>query len=279
MFANARSEVELLAARLRDLCETAGVPNEFFPHHGNLSKDLREDVEAALKGHAPATAVATTTLEMGIDIGSVHSVAQIGAPPSVAALRQRLGRSGRRGEPAILRVYVTEPSVDQRTSLPDQLRAELIQSIAMLELLLAGWCEPPAKDALHLSTLVQQLLSAVAQHGGVTASAAYGALCGPGSPFTAVTQAQFVTLLRGLGQNDVITQASDGTLLLGPLGERAVNHYSFYAAFTSPEEYRLFMNGRALGTVPADHTLYAGVLLIFGGRRWKVLLRPRTQDH
>ena len=51
VFANARSEVELLAARLRDLCETAGVPNEFFPHHGNLSKDLREDVEAALKGH------------------------------------------------------------------------------------------------------------------------------------------------------------------------------------------------------------------------------------
>ena len=118
MFANARAEVELLAARLRDLCETAGVPNEFFPHHGNLSKELREDVEAALKDHGrPTTAVATTTLEMGIDIGSVHSVAQIGAPPSVAALRQRLGRSGRRGEPAILRIYVTEPSVDPRTSL------------------------------------------------------------------------------------------------------------------------------------------------------------------
>ena len=107
VFANARSEVELLAARLRDLCEAAGVPNEFFPHHGNLSKELREDVEAALKDRGrPTTAVATTTLEMGIDIGSVHSVAQIGAPPSVAALRQRLGRSGRRGrtrDPAHLR--------------------------------------------------------------------------------------------------------------------------------------------------------------------------------
>jgi ATP-dependent Lhr-like helicase len=271
VFANSRSAVELLAARLRDLSEAAGVPNEFLPHHGSLSKELREDVEAALKDPGrPTTAVATTTLEMGIDIGSVHSVAQVGAPPSVAALRQRLGRSGRRGEPAILRTYVTEPAVDQRTSLPDQLRSELVQSIATLNLLLAGWCEPPDQDALHLSTLIQQLLSVIAQHGGVTAPAAYDGLCGPGSPFTAITPVQFATLLRGLGAKDVLCQAADGTLLLGPVGDRVVNHYSFYAAFTTPEECRLFMNGRPLGTIPVDRTLYAGVLLVFGGRRWKV---------
>jgi ATP-dependent helicase Lhr and Lhr-like helicase len=270
-FANSRAGVELCAAQLRDMCEAAGLPNEFFPHHGNLSRELREDVEAALKNHGrPATAVATTTLEMGIDIGSVHSVAQLGAPPSVAALRQRLGRSGRRGEPAILRIYVTEPSADSRTSLADELRAELLQAIAMLELLLAGWCEPPDQGALHLSTLIQQLLSAIAQHGGMTAAAAFRALCAPGSPFAAVTQAQFGSLLRGLGAREVLIQASDGTLLLGPLGERTVNHYSFYAAFTAAEEYRLFTSGRPLGTMPADLTLYAGVLLIFAGRRWKV---------
>jgi ATP-dependent Lhr-like helicase len=272
VFPNARGTVELLAARLRELCEASGVPNEFLPHHGNLSRELREDAEAALKDQSrPATAIATTTLEMGIDIGSVHSVAQVGAPPSVAALRQRLGRSGRRpGDPAILRLYVTEPAVDPRTPLPDQLRAGLVQSIAMLDLLLDGWCEPPDQDALHLSTLIQQVLSAIAQHGGVTAPTAYRALCGPGSPFTAVTQAQFATLLRGLGDNDVIVQADDGTLLLGQAGERTVNHYSFYAAFMSPEEYRLFMNGRSLGTMPADQALYVDALLIFGGRRWKV---------
>jgi ATP-dependent helicase Lhr and Lhr-like helicase len=278
VFANARTAVELFAARLRDLSEEAGVPNEFLPHHGNLSRELREDAEAALRDPSrPATAVATTTLEMGIDIGSVHSVAQVGPPPSVAALRQRLGRSGRRGEPAILRIYVTEPAVDPRTSLPDQLRAGLVQSIAMLDLLLEGWCEPPDQGALHLSTLIQQVMSAIAQHGGVTAAAAYRALCGLGSPFTAVTQAQFAALLRGLGANDVIVQSDDGTLLLGQAGERTVNHYSFYAAFTSPEEYRLLMSGRPLGTVPADQALYADALLIFGGRRWKVTAVDHAQ--
>lgn len=277
VFANSRVATEMYAARLRDLCETAKVPNEFFPHHGNLSKEFREDVEAALKDRTkPATAVATTTLEMGIDIGTVHSIAQIGAPPSVAALRQRLGRSGRRGEPAILRIYITEPAADARTSLADQLRTELIQSIAMLELLLSGWCEPPDHGALHLSTLIQQLLSAIAQHGGVTAHEAHQALCGPGSPFTAVTAAQFAALLRDLGSKEILTQASDGTILHGPLGERTVNHYSFYAAFTATDDYRLFTKGHALGTMPADQTLYPGALLIFGGRRWKVTAIDHT---
>jgi ATP-dependent Lhr-like helicase len=278
VFANARTSVELFAARLRDLSEEAGVPNEFLPHHGNLSRELREDAEAALRDPSrPATAIATTTLEMGIDIGSVHSIAQVGPPPSVAALRQRLGRSGRRGERAILRLYVTEPTVDPRTSLPDQLRAGLVQSIAMLDLLLDGWCEPPDQGALHLSTLIQQVMSAIAQHGGVTAAAAFRALCGPGSPFTTVTSAQFAALLRGLGANDVLVQSDDGALLLGQVGERTVNHYSFYAAFTSPEEYRLLMSGRPLGTVPVDQALYPDALLIFGGRRWRVTAVDHAQ--
>jgi ATP-dependent Lhr-like helicase len=118
---------------------------------------------------------------------------------------------------------------------------------------------------------------AVEIKGGVTAAAAYRALCGPGSPFTAITQAQFAALLRGLGANDVLVHSNDGTLLLGQAGERTVNHYSFYAAFTSPEEYRLLMSGRPLGTVPADQALYAGALLIFGGCRWKVTAVDHVQ--
>lgn len=271
VFANSRSKVEMYADQLRRLCEQAHLPNEFFPHHGSLSKELREEVEAALKDPArPVTAVATTTLEMGIDIGSVASIAQVGPPPSVAGLRQRLGRSGRRGDPAVLRTYITEPEIDPRTPLADQLRGSLVQATATIELLLAGWCEPPDPAVLHTSTLVQQLLSLIAQHGGVTPVDAYRALCDVDGPFHATTAVRFKALLRSLADRDVIDQSRDGTLLLGEAGERTVNHYSFYAAFTSPEEYRLLSGGRHLGVLPVDFPLYIGLGLIFGGRRWRV---------
>ena len=104
VFANARRTVETYADLLGRKSDSENVPNEFFPHHGSLSKELREVCEERLKkGTLPTTVICTSTLELGIDIGAVVSVAQIGPPPSVASLRQRLGRSGRRGEPSILR--------------------------------------------------------------------------------------------------------------------------------------------------------------------------------
>ncbi|HET7056414.1 MAG TPA: DEAD/DEAH box helicase, partial [Thermomicrobiales bacterium] len=97
IFANAKTNVERYADALTRRCETDRRPNEFFAHHGNLSKELREDAEERLKSGRPTTAIATSTLELGIDIGAVDAVAQIGVPPTVSSLKQRLGRSGRRG--------------------------------------------------------------------------------------------------------------------------------------------------------------------------------------
>lgn len=110
IFPNSRAKVEKYADRLRHRSEREGVRNEFWTHHGSLSRELREESETALKGGSmSASALCTTTLELGIDIGNIKSVAQIGSPPSVASLRQRLGRSGRRaGEPAILRCFCIE---------------------------------------------------------------------------------------------------------------------------------------------------------------------------
>jgi ATP-dependent Lhr-like helicase len=206
---------------------------------------------------------------MGIDIGDVRSIVQIGAPPAVASLRQRLGRSGRRGDAAVLRVYISEDEVTSTTPPPDALRAELVQSVAMVNLLLQRWYEPSQPGDLHLSTLIQQLLSLIAQHGGVLASDAYSALCKSG-PFSLVTPAQFTELLWGLGAKELLQQSQDGTLLHGPLGERIVNHYSFYAAFTSVEEWRLVSDGHTLGTLPIDFPLSPGLFVIFAGRRWRV---------
>ena len=84
------------------------------------------------------------TLELGIDIGKVQSVAQVTAPHSVSSLRQRLGRSGRRGSPAVLRMYISEDELNVDSSLVDKLRLELLQSLAMIRLLVSDkWYEPP----------------------------------------------------------------------------------------------------------------------------------------
>jgi len=272
IFANSRKRVEFFADFLRSTCDDQRLPNEFWPHHGNLSKGLREDAEAAIKDKSrPVSIVCTSTLEMGIDIGAVVSIAQVGVPPSVASLRQRLGRSGRKeGDPAILRIYIQENELSESSGISDCLRTSLVQSIAMVRLLLEKWYEPPPSGGLHLSTLVQQILSLIAQYGGVTALQAYNVLCNNG-PFPLVGQQMFGQLLRSLGEHRLIMQASDGLLLHGQLGERIVNHYSFYSAFSTPEEYRLVSGDKTLGSLPIDRPVAVDSFLIFGGRRWLVV--------
>ncbi|MBU2607641.1 MAG: DEAD/DEAH box helicase [Alphaproteobacteria bacterium] len=274
IFAGSRGRVEEFADRLRSLCEQAHLPQEFYPHHASLSKDHREFVEARLKDDAlPTSAVCTSTLELGIDIGDVKCVAQIGPPFTVAALRQRLGRSGRReGEPAILRQYAIEGRLDANAHFSDRLRLGLIRSIAMIELLLKGWCEAPRPNALQLSTLVHQILSIIAERGGTSAKRLYVTLCERG-PFSAVGPETFLAVLRQLGRSDIalIEQGEDGFLLLGRVGEKLVEHYSFYAVFNTPDEYRIVHDGRELGTLPVSQVLAPKLTLIFSGRRWEIL--------
>ncbi|RMO86666.1 ATP-dependent helicase [Pseudomonas syringae pv. philadelphi] len=272
IFPNSRDKVEWYADRLRRLCENDGLPNEFLPHHGSLSRDLREDTERALKaGTPPASAVCTTTLELGIDIGNIRAVAQIGPPPSVASLRQRLGRSGRReGEPAILRAYCQEKTLTPESDLSDQLRQNLVQTIAMIRLLIEKWFEPPRANGLHASTLVQQCLSMIAQQGGVSATELWSSLVASGT-FAAISKTDFTTFLKTLGEKKLIVQDSSGLLLPGEIGEKLVNHYEFYSAFTTDEEFRLVRDGKPLGSVPVSRPLTVGQRIIFGGRRWQVL--------
>lgn len=272
IFANARSLVEQVADSLRRRCESRRLPNEFFPHHGSLSKNLREDLEQALKdGNSPLSVVCTSTLELGIDIGSVTSVAQIGTPPSVSSLRQRLGRSGRKpGEPAILRQYIEEAELTPRTSLIDRLRPTLFEAVADLELLLDGWCETPAREELHLSTAIQQVLALVVERGGIRAKDAFRLLCADG-PFDRLTPDLFERLLRRMGETELIEQDRAGLLLLGSRGEGITEHYSFYAAFKTPEEYRIQTGERTLGSIPMDSVPPVDAHLIFAGRRWLVV--------
>lgn len=281
VFGGSRRTVEATADRLRLRSERANVPNEFFPHHGSLSKTLREELEERLKvGNLPTTAICTSTLELGIDIGSVKSVAQIGAPRSLSSLRQRLGRTGRRaGTPSVLRIYVREPNIGRKSSVLDQLHPPTIRAVAAIRLLLKGFVEPATPSPEIVSTLIHQILSVIAERGGIRPPALYQLLCGPG-PFDAVEPSDFAILLRHMGDQNIrlIEQAPDNTLMLGSAGEEIVQSREFFAVFEVAEEWRLTSGGRTLGTLPISFPVHVESLVVFAGRRWIVeALDERTK--
>jgi len=170
----------------------------------------------------------------------------------------------------VLRAYVSERPLTGQTPPADALRDELFQTVAMVELLLASWYEPPNPAGLQLSTLIQQILSFLAERGTARAGEIHQALCGPG-PFARTGEGDFLALLRDMGQHDLIRQDARGFLIPAGQGDRLLNHYSFYATFHTSQDYRLVADGRTLGSLPVERPILPGTLLIFGGRRWKVL--------
>lgn len=275
IFAGARGKVETVTVALAEMTEAIGVPEEFFAHHGNLSREHREHAEHRMKDRSrPASIVCTTTLELGIDVGDIEAVAQLGPGHTVSGMRQRLGRSGRRpGQSAVMRVYVTE-SEHADTSHPlDALRSQTVQAIAMLNLMLRKWNEPPEPERLHLSTLLQQVMALIGQNGGITAAEAWNVLIRAGT-FTGVDIALFKRLLRRMGDTEVglLEQAKDGTLLPGPAGERLLESRDIFAVFMSPEEYKVVAEGgRTIGQVPGTNPFSPGQMLILAGRRWRII--------
>ncbi len=172
IFCNSRRQTELLGDKLRVLGEREQWPrNPFLLHHSSLSRELREETERELKSGQPVTAICTSTLEMGIDLGAVRAIGQVGPTWSVTSLVQRLGRSGRReGEPQILRLYTLDNAITEDSSLTDRLFPELIRAIALLELHREHWLEPPENDRFHFSTCIHQVLSVLRQTGGTSAA-------------------------------------------------------------------------------------------------------------
>jgi ATP-dependent Lhr-like helicase len=272
IFAGSRRRVESITDRLRMRCEKQGTPNEFFAHHGSLSKEVRHELEARLReGNLPTTAVATTTLELGIDLGSIKATGRVGAPSSMASLRQQVGRSGRReGRPAILRIYVRERRVHSGSPVAFRLRLEIVRSVAAIRLLIERFIEAPSKSLVMATVVLQQTMSLIAEHGGVKADKLFALIAGSG-PLSAFPKADFIRLLRGMaGETKLIEQAPNGLLMLGEVGERLIAKRDFYAMFETQDEWRVVNGSETLGTVPLSHTIGVGGLIAFAGKRWRI---------
>ncbi len=271
IFANAKSDVEVYADLANETARERSLPESFLVHHGSLSKEIREETEQEMKSGRAMTTFCSSTLEMGIDIGSVAVVGQIGPPWSVASLAQRLGRSGRKeGQPRVMRMYVEASPTNADSDLLDPLQLDLVQAIALTELMLQKWVEPPNASGSDLSTLSHQIISVIAQTGGMRADRLHDRLCVRGA-FRSVDTSLFAALLRCLAAKEVVEQTPEGDLILGLAGERIRAHKSFYAVFPTPEEYRIVHDGKQIGALPMEGVPAENDHLLFAGRRWHVV--------
>src|SRR5690606_21232819 len=144
----------------RRRAERNKTPDIYHVHHGSISAPLRETAETAMQEPDQPTCIsATVTLELGIDIGQLDQVLQVNATHSVSSFVQRLGRSGRRGDPARMFFYCREQIPDDKASLGKRIPWNFLQTIAIIQLYLEEkWIEPPEVPHLPLSFLYHQTM-------------------------------------------------------------------------------------------------------------------------
>ncbi|MBQ2461073.1 MAG: DEAD/DEAH box helicase [Clostridia bacterium] len=269
VFTNSREECESVCQSLRQYCEANHEPDRFLIHHGNLSASYRESAEEEMKDDDSLMSVcATATLELGIDIGRLERAFQIDAPFTVSGFLQRMGRTGRRGDPPEMWFVMREDHQEARAILPDTIPWYLVQGIALVQLYAEErFVEPPRMDRLPYSLLYHQTMSTLASCGEMTPSALASRVLTL-SCFHRVTQDDYRLLLHHLLETDHIQRTEQGGLILGLAGERVVSQYKFYAVFQENIEYTVHAGSEQLGTIVKPPPV--GDKIAIAGRVWVV---------
>ena len=269
IFTNSREECESVCQSLRQYCEARHEPDRFLIHHGNLSASYRESAEEEMKDDDSLLSVcATATLELGIDVGRLERAFHIDAPFTVSGFLQRLGRTGRRGDPSELWFVMREEHREARAMLPDSIPWYLVQGIALVQIYLEErFVEPPRTDRLPYSLLYHQTMSTLASHGEMTPGELASRVLSL-SAFRRVSREDYRTLLRHLLACDQVNRTENGGLIVGLAGERVVNSFKFYAVFRENVEYTVRSGSEQLGTIVKPPPV--GDKIAIAGRVWVV---------
>ena len=148
VFANSRRLAERLTTRLNEIWVERGHDDPLArAHHGSVSREQRVEIEEALKSGALPAVVATSSLELGIDMGAVDLVVQVESPPSVASGLQRVGRAGHQ-----------VGAVSHGVLFP-KFRGDLVQTAVVTERMRAGAIEALHLPANPLDVLAQQVVA------------------------------------------------------------------------------------------------------------------------
>ncbi|MGH9280797.1 MAG: DEAD/DEAH box helicase [Acidimicrobiales bacterium] len=262
VFVDSRARVEQLALTLREHGVTT------YVSHGSLGAGERRAAEEAFSQERDCVIVATSTLELGIDVGDLDRMIQVDAPPTVAAFLQRLGRTGRRAG-------------TRRTALMLATSDDaFLRATGVLLRWAQGYVEPIVAPPLPLHLVAQQLLALSLQEAGI------GRRTWPewlGEPFVLGTESaaripEIVDFLVGEG----FLSDDGGILGVGGQAEASLGRQHFMellSVFTSPPVFSVRHGRVEIGVVP-DETLTArpaglaaggAHVLVLAGRSWAVL--------
>lgn len=284
VFCNSRAMVEWCATEL-PTARTGPEPRPelkslVFPHHGSLNREKRKLAEDALRDpNRPTLVVTSPTLELGLDVGDIEHVVQVDPGPSVASLRQRLGRSGRRaGRLSRLTMSVREELGGDEAHPLARLHVALVQGLAQLVLVRDRRFEAPTSGALNLSTFVQQTLSMA--NLGVTPQDIEEVLISDG-PFIQSGKNDYRELVARMARPADSDVPGFRPLLVAPTNDhpfyglttdarRITDGPGFGAAFASGKQFTVRAGDEILGQIPGGHNLKAGDPIFFAGRRWAV---------
>ncbi|HYK87885.1 MAG TPA: DEAD/DEAH box helicase, partial [Acidobacteriota bacterium] len=250
IFANTRRRCEEVFLAIQNT-----TPYEAYVHYSTLEKMDREYVEKRFKKAAFAVCVATSTMELGIDIGSVDAVLLADPPNSVASFVQRVGRGGRRGEscPCYL-----APRDDR----------ELLRFCALLALAQKGMIEPIVEGCAH-SVLVQQVFSCVAaKDNHRVLPEEIKSFCQPWAGYHRAVDAILENLVA---KKYLAAEAGWRSLRMGPKLAELYNKKGIYSNIADSDTgVAVYAQDRKLGTLPLPRDVKKGNVILFAGRYWRI---------
>jgi ATP-dependent Lhr-like helicase len=258
IFPNSRGRTEEVAVKLKKISERVkGHPN-YFSHHSSVDRLEREYVEYFAKNNKRHNFCisCTSTLELGIDIGSVDQVVQIDATHSIASLIQRVGRSGRKdGECSSLFLYATN-------------KWSLLQSIACWLLYKENFIEPPENNEKPYDILVHQALSITKGHSGILLTELIKQL-NENSAFKLMEQSEIEEILHHLIEIDFLEKLQH-EVIVGVEGEKVVNTRDFYSVFKTEDNFKVVNASNTIGEIPFSPQIIEGQNILLSAKIWKI---------
>lgn len=257
VFCDSRARVERLAADLRARSVAT------FVLHSSLGLEERQQAERAFANGRDCVIVATSALELGIDVGDLDRVIQIDAPPTVSSFLQRMGRTGRR--PGTIRNALFLATSDD----------DLLHAAGLIELWRSGFVEPATPPPMPLHILAQQVLALALQEGGI-GRAEWPAWIGAVPAFRDLDPALAERILAGMLDRGLLWDEC-GVLWLGREGQDAYGRRNFLdlvSVFTAPPLFVVLHGRRELGSVDQSSFLArrddGPPVLLLAGRAWRV---------